>query len=79
MKEIIWTDKAIEYLLKTVEYDIVRYGNNDMFTTLLKLHKNKFNYFITKGKYKTQNEFEKATYEYMNSFKNISVLNNLIF
>jgi len=79
MNVIVWNDKSIDYLLKTVEYDIVRYSNDDMFITLLQLHMNKFNYFIKKGRYTTQKEFEKALFDYMNSFKTISVPNNLIY
>jgi hypothetical protein len=74
-----WNDRCINYLIKTVEYDIVRYDNENMYATLLELHMNKFKYFIAKGRYKTQEEFEKSLYEYMNSFKMISEPNNLIY
>jgi len=77
--KIVWNDKCLDLLVKIVEYDIVRYSDDSMFASLLELHTNKFKYFITKGRYKTQNEFEKALNDYLISFKEISIPNNLVY
>jgi hypothetical protein len=79
MNNIVWNDKCLDILVKIAEYDIVRYTDDSAFAKLLELHMNKFNYFIAKGKYKTQDEFEKALYNHMNFFKEISIPDNLVY
>ena len=79
MEQIIWTDENTETLLKAVEYDMVRYEDESMFTELTKLHRAKFNYFISKGRYKTQTEFEDALDEYVEFFKDIAFPDNLVY
>jgi hypothetical protein len=79
MTEIIWNDRCINLLIKIVEYDIVRYSSDDIFAKLLELHTNKFNYFIAKGKYKTQRDFEIGLYNHLEFFKKISIPDNLVY
>ena len=79
MNEIIWNDKCIKILIDAVEYDLVRYSDDNMFTSLLETHRRKFNYFIYKGRFKTQENFEKFLLEYREFFKSISEPDNGIF
>jgi hypothetical protein len=66
---IKWTEDALELLIKAVEYDMGRYGGKGDYAELMKLHKNKFEYMIAKGKFKTQKEFIDGLIKYKDIFK----------
>ncbi len=77
---IIMTDKDIVLLEQAVEFDLIRYGdNNDRYKSLLELHMNKYKFFINRGQFKTQNELTNSLIKYKETFKKLSDEGNLLY
>jgi hypothetical protein len=73
------TIEDIKLLNEAVEFDLVRYDNNDMYAPLLELHMNKYKSFITRGRFKTQEELRVSLVEYRDRFKSIAEPNYLLY
>jgi hypothetical protein len=72
---IEWSTEATNLLDETVEFDLVRYDLKDdreMYKNLLSLHYGKFNHWISKGRYKDQNDFIDDLTKYRNTFKSFA-------
>jgi hypothetical protein len=82
MSKIQFTDKDIDLLEQTVEFDLIRYNDNDdkeRYKSLLELHINKYKFFINRGRFKTQDELTKSLIKYRDIFKSHSSKGNLFY
>ena len=76
------TNEAVDLILETVDYDLIRYNvENDtkLYEELLSLHMNKVKFLISKGKFKTQDELINFLIKYRDSFKSFATPNNLYY
>lgn len=76
------TDKDIDLLLQAVEFDLIRYNDNDdneRYKSLVELHMNKWKFFINRGQFKTQDELTSHLIKYRGTFKSFSMCDNLLY
>ena len=82
MYKIQMTDKDIDLLNQAVEFDLIRYNDdneNERYESLLELHMNKYKFFINRGQFKTQKELTDSLIRYRDTFKSFSSKDNLFY
>lgn len=82
MNKLEMTDKDIDLINQTVEFDLIRYNDendNERYKSLLELHMNKYKYFINRGRFKTQEELTNSLIKYRDTFKSFSSDGNLFY
>lgn len=82
MNKIQMTDKDIDLLHQAVEFDLIRYNDNDdneRYKSLLELHMNKYKFFINREQFKTQDELTNHLIKYRDTFKSFSMRDNLYY
>ena len=76
------TSKDIELLQQAVEFDLIRYNDdddNERYKSLLELHMNKYKLFINRGQFKTQDKLTNSLIKYRDTFKSFSSRDNLFY
>jgi len=73
------SDEAIKLIYESVELDLVRYEDEDMFTELLRLHSSKINYLIGRNRFKNNEDLINFLVKYRDTFKSISYPRNGVY